>query len=163
MKTGQNKGKVDNLLVPLLFGVFAICVLSVLLTGADVYQRLSGRDHLSYDQRTGARYLTTRVRQADRLGDVAIQRFEGQDALVFTEVIEDDTYETLVYCYDGYLRELFVAAGGRFMPEDGEKVLAAQGLIIRQDGRLLDMELTSPTGEVQTLYLYLRSGKGAGE
>ena len=163
MKTGQNKRKIDNLLVLLLFGVFAVCILSVLLTGADVYQRLASRDQRSYDQRTAAQYLTTRVRQADRLGDVGIESFDGQDALVFTEVIDGHTYETLVYCYDGYLRELFVAAGGSFLPEDGEKVLAAQGLSIRKDDQLLNVELTSPSGETQALSLYLRSGKGAAE
>ena len=163
MKTGQNKRKVDNLLVLLLFSVFAVCILSVLLTGADVYQGLASRDRESYDQRTAAQYLTTRVRQADRLGSVSIRRFEGQDTLVFTEVIEGDAYETLVYCYGGYLRELFAAADGSFLPEDGEKVLAAQELSIRQDGQLLGMELTNSAGEVQVLNLYLRSGKGAAE
>ena len=163
MKTGQNNRKVDNLLVLLLFGVFAVCILSVLLMGADVYQRLAARDQLSYDQRTAAQYLATRVRQADRQGAVSVRCFEGQDALAFMETIEGDTYETLVYCYDGYLRELFVASGGGFLPEDGEKVLAVQGLSIRQDGQLLDMELTSPSGEMQVLKLYLRSGKGAAE
>ena len=163
MKTGQNKRKIDNLLVLLLFSVFAVCILSVLLTGADIYQRLSSRDQHSYDRRTAAQYLTTRVRQADRLGDMCIERFETQDALVFTEVIDGNTYETLVYCYDGYLRELFVAADGSFLPEDGEKVLAAQDLTIRQAGQLLDMELTGPSGEVQALHLYLRSREGAAE
>ena len=77
MKTGQNKRNIDNLLVLLLFGVFAVCILSVLLTGADVYQRLASRDQRSYGQRTAAQFLTTRVRQADRLGDVRIESFEG--------------------------------------------------------------------------------------
>ena len=163
MKTGPNKGKVDNLLALLIFGVFAVCILSVLLTGADVYRKLAARDQLGYDQRTAAQYLTTRVRQADQLGDVSIRYFEGQDALVFTEVIEGGTYQTLVYCYDGYLRELFAAAGGGFLPEDGERVLEARGLSIRQDGQLLEMELTSPSGEVQRLKLYLRSREGAAE
>lgn len=163
MNTGRNKRKADNLLVLLLFAVFAVCILSILLTSADVYKRLSSRDQHSYDRRTAAHYLTTRVRQADRLGDVKIQSFEGQDALVFTETVDGTVYETLVYCYDGYLRELFVAAGGDFLPEDGEEVLAAQSLSICQNGRLLDMELTSPSGEAQSLCLYLRSGKGAAE
>lgn len=160
MKTGR---KVDNLLVLLLFGTFAVCVLSVLLTGADVYQRLSLRDRLSYDQRTAAQYLTTRVRQSDRLDDVRIRDFDGQDALVFTEEIDGAAYETLVYCHGGYLRELFAAVGGQFLPEDGEKVLAAQDLSARQDGQRLTVELTGPSGEVQTLTLYLRSGRGAAE
>ena len=163
MKTGQSKRKVDNLMVLLLFGVFAVCILSVLLTGADVYRKLSARDQISYDQRTASQYLATRVRQADRLGDVSIRSFDGQDTLVFTEEIDDSIYETQVYCYDGYLRELFVAADGDFMPEDGEKVLAAQNLSIWQDGQILNLELTTPSGELQTLYLYLRSRKGAAE
>jgi len=163
MKTERKQRKVDNLMVLLLFGVFAVCILSVLLTSADIYQRLSVRDQHSYDQRTATQYLTRRVHQADRLGDVSVRPFEGQNALVFTEEIEGGTYETLVYCYDGYLRELFVAAGGGFMPEDGEKVLAARELSIRQERQLLNLELISSTGEVQELNLYLRSRKGAAE
>ena len=160
MKTERNKRKLDNLLVLLLFGMFAICILSVLLTGADVYQRLSVRDRDSYDQRTAAQYLTTRIRQADQMDSVSVRDFKGQDALVFTEIIEGSTYETLVYCYNGYLRELFVVADGDFLPEDGEKVLEAQGLAVSLDGRIVHVEVTGAAGEEQMLTIYLRSGRG---
>ena len=121
MSMKQKKRKTDALVVLLLFGVFAACVLSVLLTGADAFHRLARRDQLSYDRRTVGQYLSTRVRQADRLGQVSVSSFEGLPALVFTEEIGGEEYETLVYCYDGYLRELFASAGGGFLPEDGEK------------------------------------------
>lgn len=163
MKIGTNNRKADKLLILLLFGVFAVCILSVLLTGADIYHRLASRDQHSYDQRTATQYLTTRVHQADRLGDILVRDFEGHDALVFSEVIEDETFETLVYCHDGYLRELFTAAGSGFMPQDGEKILAAQDLSMDQNGRLLTLELIDPTGEALNLNLYLRCGKGASE
>lgn len=55
-----------GLLALLLLLVFAVCVLSVLLTGAGTYQTLTRRDQDSYDRRTAAQYLATRVRQADR-------------------------------------------------------------------------------------------------
>ena len=161
MKTGQNKRKVDSLLALLLLGVFAVCILSVLLTGADTYRRLSSGDRRSYDSRTAARYLTTRVRQSDRMDAVSLRPFGAANALVFTETIENSTYETLVYCHDGYLRELFTAAGGSFLPEDGEKVIAAQALSFSLDGQVLDAELTDASGDVQRLHLYLRSGKEA--
>ena len=159
----QKKRKTDALVVLLLFGVFAVCVLSVLLTSADAYRRLVRRDELSYDRRTAGQYLSTRVRQSDRLGDVTAGCFEGVDALVLSEEIEGERYETLVYCYDGYLRELFAAAGGGFLPEDGEKVLEAQHLSIEQEGQCLFLELTGPDGEAQELTLYLRSREGAGK
>lgn len=159
MSMRQKNGKTGALAVLLLFGVFAVCILSVLLTGADAYHRLVGRDRLSYDRRTAGQYLSTRVRQADRAGQVRVDAFGGADALVFTEEIDGVVYETLVYCHDGYLRELFVSAAGKFSPEDGEKVLRAQGLTLSLDGALLTAELTGPAGEVQPLTLFLRSGE----
>lgn len=163
MRTRQNKRKADTLLVLLLFGVFAVCILVVLLTGADAYKRLSQRDQISYDERTASQYLATRVRQADRLGGVEIDSFQGVDALILTEAIEGEAYETRVYCYDGYLRELFTSADGDFYPEDGEKILAAHGLTLSREGRVLTAELTDTEGQVRQMTLYLRSGEGAAE
>lgn len=157
----KKKRKTDALIVLLLFGVFAVCVLSVLLTGADAYQRLSARDRASYDRRTAGQYLTTRVRQADRLGDVAVEDFDGADALVFTEEIDGEVYRTMVYCHDGYLRELFAVEGGDFLPADGEKILEAQGLTLSMERQTILAELTDPAGEVRRLTLYLRSREGA--
>ena len=42
----------DTLLALLLFGLFSVCVLAVLLTGADAYRRLTRRDRLAFDSRT---------------------------------------------------------------------------------------------------------------
>lgn len=159
MSMSEKKQKTGALAVLLLFGVFAVCILSVLLTGADAYHRLTDRDRLSYDRRTAGQYLSTRVRQADRAGQVRVDSFDGADALVLTEEIDGTAYETLVYCHDGYLRELFVPAGGDFSPEDGEKVLRAQSLTLSLDGSLLTAELVGPAGEVQPLTLFLRSGE----
>ena len=162
MRTNARKRNIDALAVLLLFGLFAVCILSVLLTGADAYHRLAQRDQLSYDRRTAGQYLSTRVHQADRLGQVSVIDFGGTDALVFTEEIEGEDYETLVYCYDGYLRELFALAEGDFLPEDGEKVLQAQSLSLSLDGQLLTAELIGPAGEMQELTLFLRSGEEVG-
>jgi len=160
MKMKENKRKADAVLVLLLFGVFAVCILSVLLTGADAYRRLAERDEMSYDRRIAGQYLTTRVRQADEMGGISGETFEGVDALVLLEEIDGIEYETRVYCYDGYLRELFAEAGGEFLPGDGEQILKAQALSVQRDGQTLKAELTDPNGEVQELTLYLRSREG---
>ena len=61
----QNTKLHMSALLPLgVFALFAVCVLSVLLTGAKVYKGLAQRDQDSYQRRTGAQYLATRVRQA---------------------------------------------------------------------------------------------------
>lgn len=158
MKLPETKRKTSSLLVLLLFGIFALCILSVLLTGTDAYRRLARRDDSSYDRRTAVQYLSTRVRQADAPGGITVEEFEGVDALVLSEEIGGVTYETRVYCYDGYLRELFCLAGGGFLPEDGEKVLPADALTLSVRDNVLSAALTDSAGDTQTLLLYLRSG-----
>ena len=101
----------DGLLILLLFGVFAVSILAVLLSGAGVYRRLAERDDRSYDRRTAVQYVATRVRQADQAGGVSVRTFEGCPALILSEEIEGELYETRIYHYDGYIRELFVSAG----------------------------------------------------
>lgn len=152
----------NGLLALLLFGVFAACVLSVLLMGADAYQRLTERDRESYDSRTAAQYIATRVRQADRSGGVSVGAFGGSDALELWETIDGEAYVTRVYCHDGWLRELFTDAAGDFAPEDGEPVLEAESLSVSlSGGGLLTVDITGADGETQQVTLYLRSGKEA--
>lgn len=148
------------MLVLLLFGVFAICILSVLLTGADAYRRLSERDRESYDARTASQYITTRVRQTDRQGGVVVRSFEGCPALVLPQTIDGTAYETLIYHHDGYIRELFAAVDGDFLPEDGEKVLPAGSLLVYQEqADLLYIRILDTDSENwQDLWLHLRSG-----
>jgi hypothetical protein len=159
MKSKRRNGKADSVLVLLLFGVFAVCILSVLLTGADAYRRLSDRDRESYDARTTAQYITTRVRQADRQGGVAVRSFEGCPALVLPQTIDGTEYETLIYHHDGYIRELFAEADGDFLPGDGEKVLPAGSLLIFEEAPGLHICILDADGENwQDLWLHLRSG-----
>lgn len=164
----KKRTHISELLALLLLGVFAACVLTVLLSGARAYRRLTVRDDTVYDRRTAAQYLTTRVRQADAAGLVSVRDFTDSETavsgntLVLTEIIEGTPYATLVYCHDGYLRELFSDGSWEPSPEDGEKVLEAQSSAFTQseDG-LLTVELTAPDGTVERLFLALRSGEEA--
>lgn len=148
----------DALAILLLFGVFAACILSVLLTGADAYQGLTLRDRAGYDRRTGAQYLATRVRQADALGAVSCEDFDGVPALALRESIDAEAYITYIYCFDGYLRELFTREGSGLSPGDGERVLQAESLSLAQSGRVLTISLEQDGTGSETLTLYLRSG-----
>ena len=144
----------------LLFGVFAACVLLVLLTGADAYRRLTERDQAAYDRRTCVQYVATRVRQADCAGGVSVSEFDGVPVLELHETIEGTDYVTLVYCYDGWLRELFAAADAGLDPEAGETVMEAQDLALTLKDGLLTAAVTDSQGTVNTLVLSLRSGEG---
>jgi uncharacterized MAPEG superfamily protein len=156
----MRRSDLGSLLALLLFAVFAVCVLSVLLTGANAYRRLTERDQVSYDDRTVVQYLATKVRQADRAGGVTVETFQGTDALVLSEELDGSTYCTWLYCYNGYLRELFASADAELSPEDGEKILEAGGLQVESDGNTLRLKLQTDSGW-RSMVLALRSGEGA--
>ena len=159
-KTGT-KHHLDGLLALLLFGVFAASILSVLLTGAGVYSRLTQRDQRAYDRRTCVQYLATKVRQAPSGAQVTVGTFGEGDALLLSEDIDGQPYLTRIYCYDGWLRELFSAADDPFAPEDGEKILPAQALALHTDHNLLQIDLTDSSGQTISLTLSPRGGEEA--
>ena len=69
----SQKQNLSGLMVLLLFGVFAVCILSVLISGTRVYDRLTARDQGAYDARTASQYLTTRMHQAQSSDAVSVR------------------------------------------------------------------------------------------
>jgi len=167
MKTNTKKQHISGVLTLLLLAVFALCLLMVLLTGAGVYQRTVERDQIGYEERTLRQYLASRVRQTDCIDAVMVSSFtyeEGEDTLSFVQDFDGEVYLTRVYVHDGYLRELFCAQEDEFLPEDGEKVLAAESVSfsLDEERRLLTAELFGADGEESVVMLHLRSGEEDG-
>lgn len=161
MKKHSIQHHIDTLAVLLLFGVFAVCVLTVLLTGADAYRRMTERDNRAYDRRTCVQYVSTRLRQADAAGGVSLEVFGETKALVLRDS-EDPEYVTRVYYHDGWLMELYSEEGLEMSPEDGEKVMACDWMRLNLEDGLLTIDLLDPQRQVTTLYVALRSGEGGG-
>lgn len=143
-----------------LFGVFAICILAVLLTGAGAYERLAERQQEAYANRTVPQYITTKVRQTDAQGAIQIGDFCGVESLELIEYLDGKEYVTRIYCYDGFLRELFSVADGEFAPEDGEQILAAEQVDFSLESGFLQVAVTTTEGEKTIVKLALRSTEG---
>lgn len=141
-----------------LFGVFAACVLAVLLTGAGAYRRLTERDSAAGDRRTRVQYIAARVRQADRPEGVTAGQLGDTPAL---RVAEPGGYVTWVYCWDGWLMELYTSEEAGLGPEDGTPLTQASGLSLTESEGLLEVAVTGPDGTEDRLYLALESGEGA--
>ena len=160
MNKVENKSTIEGLLVLVLFGVFAICILAVLLSGAGTYERLAERREEGYAERTVPQYIATKVRQSDKAGAVSVGEFGTVRALELREVLGEEEYITRIYCYDGYLRELFSSASGNFQPEDGERILEAERVDFLLEDARLRITVTGTNGEITELELTLRSTKG---
>ena len=117
---GAQKGHVVDFLFTLaLFCVFAASALMVVVIGANVYrQTVRGMDS-NYDSRTSLTYLTEKVRQNDAANAVTIRSVGDSPALVLSQQAGERIYETWIYVYDGYLRELD-PTGNKVVFEDGK-------------------------------------------
>ena len=160
IKERSGKLNVEGVLAFVLFGIFALCILGTLLQGVRVYRELTERGQSSYADRTAAQYLATRVRQADTAGAVSVGTFGMVETLELTETIDGTEYITRVYCFDGYIRELFTAASHEFMPYDGECILPAEELDFTLRDGLLTAEITAESGQTLRVCLSLRSTGG---
>lgn len=154
----KNNGhrKITQLLALLVFGVFALCVAAVLLTGAQTYQTLTQRGSRANSQRIAVRYITTRFQQAP---EVRVEDFCGLQALTVREEIDGKVYLTRVYCHEGTVRELFSAEHAQVGPKDGEAVLEAEKLAFSVENGLLTAQITHGDGTLQELLLALPEWK----
>ena len=161
MKT--QKHHMEGLIALLLFGVFAVCLMAVLLTGASAYRNLTDRDRTAYDRRVCTQYLAARVRQGDRQDGVRIEPFGDGDALLLIDDIGGFDYATYVYVSEGYLMELFCAVDSGLAPDAGSRIMPANGLDLNLEGNRLDLVLTPPDADASpvALTLSLRSGEEA--
>ena len=80
--------KITEVLALLTLVVFAVCVLLVLLVGASVYRNLVDMGETAYTHRTVVGYLTTRVRQAEK---VEIVVFQDYQTLLLQETVDGNT------------------------------------------------------------------------
>lgn len=150
--------QIDALAALLLFGVFAVCVLAVLLTGANAYRRLTQRDRAAYDRRTAVQYIATKVRQSDAgPGNIAVAELDGAQALVLDAGQE---YVTYLYSYEGWLWELYTWSGEPPVPGDGQQIMELTQVSWSLEDLLLTAEVTAAGGGSDTLLLNLRSGEG---
>jgi len=172
MNKQTNKSTISSLAPLILFLIFTTCILSVLLTGADVYQKFSKRDQVSFEHRTITQYLTTRIRQSDAAEMICVGSFENGptlltaeneqvsgDTLFLREDLGGRTFYTRIYCNEGYLRELFSQADLSLPSSAGEKILEINSLQFTMENRLLFIEIEYTDNTTETFVLYLRSGE----
>lgn len=161
MKTYSEKRSISGLAALILLGVFAAGILSVLLTGVGVYKRLNERDSQAYNSRTCIQYIATKVRQAPAPDAVVVSEFGEGDCLRIREQINGEEYWTQIYCFDGWLMELFAATGAGLAPENGEKILQVRNLELSWNGAMLQVDLMDQNGTESAILLTPRGREGA--
>ena len=154
---------IDMVFLLVLFCVFTATMVTVLITGAQSYQAVTEKMDGQYTERTCLAYVDAKLRHYDEAGAICLEQFENHDAIVFKEEVGQESYRTMIYYHDGYVRELYCQEGLEFRPEDGEIVIEASGLSAAwKKNHLLEVECINKTGRAERLLYYCRAaGLGA--
>ena len=155
MKRRSGAGAAATLVAACLFGA---ALLLSLLSSVAVYRQVQERTDRSGDRRLGLSYITAKLHSYDAEGTVRAGDFYGLDAVYLSEQEGGVSYETVLYVYDGWLRELFFEKGYELEPQDGELITEAQSLSVRAVGRLLELDYVDGNGESGRANVYVRSG-----
>lgn len=159
MNINNKKGSLGGILALLAFTLFVVCLLAVLLTGADVVKRLTDRDRENYDRMTAIQYVATRIRQSDTENMLSVGTFGGESAIIISEEIEGSIYNTYVYCHEGRLREMFCAADVELDPVFGEEILPMESFLAEDMGEYIKITLDDGIRE-ENLCFAVRNRKG---
>lgn len=141
--------------------VFGTALLLAMTAGAGVYRHVGARIDGASRERVGLTYITAKIHSADEAGGVEIAPFGGADAVRLLQDLDGASYETILYVYDGALRELFCQRDWEPTPDAGQAIAEARELRVREEPPgLLRLECVGADGRVSTADVYLRSAGG---
>jgi len=156
----KSEHTVDALFVITLFLVFAISVVALTGTGAGVYQNVVNKMSSNYNSRTSFSYIYNKVHQSDVDGLVSVGKYMGNDALIISEEIDNITYCTYLYEFDGNIKELFTRSDQEFDPSYGTDILEVEGFSISKvTDSLYRFDIKPVKSADETLFVHVRSLK----
>lgn len=122
------RGGLRTLCTALLCAMFFFLAMGITLLSSGAYRKIVDTANDTELERTALSYLVNQLRRGD--SGVQVGTFGGNDAII----LADGDYMTILYCYDGELRELYSAAGTGLTAADGTEILALDALTLEVDG-----------------------------
>lgn len=135
------RGGLRTLCTALLCAMFFFLAMGITLLSSGAYRKIVTTANETEGERTALSYLVNQVRRGDC--GVQIGSFGGSDAIV----LADGDYMTILYCSDGYLRELYSSVGTGLTAADGTEILELDALSLGVDGGELCITVTQDGAE----------------
>ena len=148
----QKKYTAIRLLPVLLILLFSVLSLMLVLSGAGVYKNTVENTRYNNQVRATLSYVSNKVRSADS-STIRIEQRNNISVLLFTESIED---ETMIYVYDGSLREMFSRQGRTFHPENGTEIVPISSFEAKLENHLLSLRMEDDNQKAYETKLSIR-------
>lgn len=156
----KNIHTIDTIFPLIFIAFFGFCALSLVLSGAHVYQNTTDGLKQNYTVRTATAYLQEKVREYSSSSQIEILSKGKQEVLALYEP-EDTGYVTYIYLYKGKLRELFTKKEREIVWSSGQELVAVDTFsVTKQKEDLLQISI-SADGQEELFYtrIYGEDGK----
>ena len=156
MNTKESNNHISTIAVLAVFIILAFCVVSVLISGANIFKNIVNRTDGTYSERVVHQYIFNKVRSADSMDAVSVRPFGSGTALYIRENVEGKDYNTVIYSDNGSLKEIYASAGVDVDPAFGEEIMKTGDVRFELDDSLLKVNISG-----QELYIDLSTGDTA--
>lgn len=142
----------------ILLFLFLCSAIMLVILEVVTYEHITQSSLEQVDIRSPIQYLTERIRSFDCKEGIEVKKVQGVDALVFTEVEGENTYETWLYGYNGSLCEMSRCKTDTFKLEDGKVIAKVNNLSIKTvQPNLIKVKLKDHAGREHTYAVLVRS------
>jgi hypothetical protein len=152
--------RIDAMFILLLYGMFALFSMLTMIIGVHFYKDLTEDSANRGDLRTALSYVANRFRAADTVNGISLENRGGVDALVLREQLGGHSAETLIYCYDGALREFLLVpdlGGQGFVPSEGDELVMVSDFSVTQDEGLYTICAKTESGSEAEQQVFRRA------
>ena len=137
--------------------MFVLLSIGTLILGVSIYNHANMISIGNHEQRTALSYITNQVRLNDAVDNIDIKLFHNINALTLNQEIDGSVYQTLLYCYNGQLREIFTEEGIEHEPDSGVIIMPLESLNFESYGNAIKISLENPSGSKESILIRPRS------
>jgi len=142
-KASKNNSRV---FIATLFAFVVILLLLLLLMGMNVYSSLNSQRETSDTSRLSLSLIASIVKMNDSADVVSKGAGPEGPALVLTEHLEAETYETRIYAYRGMIVEEYSSAEQEYDPDNAQVIAASKTFSFEYADRLLTIHTDAGDG-----------------
>ena len=161
MRKSVKTHTIDVVFVLAIACAFAASILMVLMMGVNIYSGIQQTSTEDFHKRVALSYIAAKVHAHDNTDTVTVGTFADSSALFLEEDFYGVPYKTVIYTYNGWIRELFSEKYLDLPAISGTPLLEVESLTFELvQPNLLYIEYLDTHGNVGNIFVNIRSEGG---
>ena len=142
----------------LLLGLFALTSIFVAMMGVKVYSNSAEKMHANFDSRTSIVYLSEKIRTCPG-DDFSVHDINGAVALVLSEEVGGNIYESWIFVADDQLCEITIGKGDTILPGAAQHIMPLKSFDAQLISGGIELTVVTVGGELNKTFISGRTGR----